>query len=85
MTGKESPMKRLLGGVLLGATLAIAANVMLFGSLMTSGPVELALFAGAGVALIAAMVSLGLTASFRTPRRRSVRHPAGRARLESVA
>jgi hypothetical protein len=78
-------MKRLLGGVLFGATLAILANVMLFGSLMTSGPVELALFAGAGAALIAAMLSLGLTASFRTPHRRSVRHPAGRARLKSVA
>jgi hypothetical protein len=78
-------MKRLLGGILVGTTLAIAANVMLLGSLVTSGSVEFAMLAGAGAALIAAMLSLGVTASFRMPHRRSVRHPAGRARLQSVA
>jgi hypothetical protein len=58
---------------------------MLLGTLLASGSVEFALLAGAGAALIAAMLTLGVTASFRLPQRRSVRHPAGRARLDSVA
>jgi hypothetical protein len=78
-------MKRLLGGVLVGTTFAIVAIVMLMGSLWATGSVEVAMFLGAGAALVAAMVSLGLTASVRMPTRRSVRHPAGRARIRSVA
>jgi hypothetical protein len=78
-------MKPLLGGILLGATMAVVANVLLLGSLLTSGSVEFALLAGAGAAIVAAMLSLGVTASFRLPRHRSVRHPAGRARLDTVA
>ncbi len=78
-------MKRFLGGVLTGATMAIVANVLLLGSLLFSGSIEFGLLVGAGAALVAAMLSLALTASIRPPHRRSVRHPAGRARLSSVA
>jgi hypothetical protein len=78
-------MKRLLGGVLVGTTFAVVAIIMLVGSMWASGSVELTMFVGAGAALIAAMLSLGVTASLQMPRRRSVRHPAGRARIRSVA
>jgi hypothetical protein len=78
-------MKRLLGGILLGGSLAIVANVLLLGSLLTSGHVEVVLFAGAGVALLVALISLGVTAAAKAPRRRSAMHPAGRARIHSAA
>jgi hypothetical protein len=69
-------MKPVFSGLLVGAAFAIAANVLLVLSLLYNGPHEGVLVVAAALALVLALLSVGLVATMRAVRRGH--HPSRR-------
>ncbi len=57
--------QHLFGGVIVGATSALVANVLLFGSLFTDGRTEATMFVLAGLALVLSVGAVLVTALVR--------------------